>query len=97
MMKEKRIMTMHPQGKKGVNISLLKYEQIKQFILDTVSKNNEITFEALTDLAVSKLTDKFDGKVIWYVVTVKLDLEARNLIERVPKTSPHQLRIPINK
>jgi len=27
------------------------------------------------------------------VVTVKLDLEARGIIERIPKTSPHQLRI----
>lgn len=88
-----KIMTLHPQGKKGVNISYAKYEQIKKFILDTIQTEKEITFEALTDLAVSKLTDKFDGKVIWYVVTVKLDLEARKLIERIPKTSPHKLRL----
>jgi len=92
-MKEDRIMTLHPQGKKGVNISLAKYEQVKKFILDTIHTNGEITFEALTDLAVSKLTDKFDGKIIWYVVTVKLDLEARKLIERIPKSSPHKLRL----
>lgn len=92
-MKEEKIMTLHPQGKKGVNISLAKYEQIKKFILDTIQTKNEITFEALTDLAVSKLTNKFDGKVIWYIVTVKLDLEARKLIERIPKTSPHKLRL----
>lgn len=91
--KEARIVTWHPQGKKGVNISLAKYEQIKKFILDTIQAKHEISFEALTDLAVSKLTGKFDGKVIWYMVTVKLDLEARKLIERIPKTSPHKLRI----
>ncbi|GAB4450660.1 MAG: hypothetical protein Fur0028_06180 [Bacteroidales bacterium] len=92
-MKEERILTLHPKGKKGVNISLAKYDQIKNFILVTLSTEKEITFEALTDLAVSKLTDKFDGKVIWYLVTVKLDLEARKIIERIPKTSPHKLRL----
>jgi len=39
------------------------------------------------------LSATFDGKVVWYVVSVKLDLEARGTIERVPKTSPHELRI----
>ncbi len=38
-----------------------------------------------------KLTATFDAKVRWYVVTVKLDLEARGIIERVPKSSPHIL------
>ncbi|MFW5700508.1 MAG: DUF6958 family protein [Cyclobacteriaceae bacterium] len=40
-----------------------------------------------------KLSSTFDGKVVWYVVTVKLDLEAHEIIERVPKTSPHRLRM----
>ncbi|MCC7429696.1 hypothetical protein IT568_02515 [bacterium] len=56
-------------------------------------EKKEITFKDLTEFAVRQLTDKFDGKVIWYVVTVKLDLEARKLIERMPKTSPHKLRL----
>jgi len=92
-MKEEKILTLHPQGKKGVNISLAKYEQIKEFILNTIRTKKEITFKDLTDLAVSELTDKFDGKVSWYVVSVKLDLEARKLIERIPNTSPHKLKM----
>jgi hypothetical protein len=91
--KDEKILTLHPQGKKGVNISLAKYEQIKKFILDTIQTKKEIRFEDLTDIAVTELSGKFDGKVIWYVVTVKLDLEARKLIERIPKTSPHKLRL----
>ena len=69
-------MTLHPQGKKGVNISRRRYEVIKEFILDTLQEQNEITYEALSDLAVEKLSSTFDGKVVWYVVVVKLDLEA---------------------
>lgn len=94
MSDEPRIMTLHPQGKKGVHILLRRYEQIKEFIMNTVEKDGPITFEELSDRAVDELTPVFDGKVLWYVVSVKLDLEARGLIERIPKTSPHQLRIP---
>ncbi|MFZ6008975.1 MAG: DUF6958 family protein [Bacteroidota bacterium] len=92
-MKEQKILTQHPAGKRGVNISLAKYDQVKDFILETIRKKKEITFESLSDLAVEKLTPAFEGKVLWYVVTVKLDLEARKLIERIPKTSPHKLRL----
>ena len=93
MLDDDKILTMHPAGKKGVNILKRRYEIVKEFILNTLEKEGEITFESLTDRAVDELTDKFDGKVIWYMVTVKLDLEARKTIERIPKTSPHQLRI----
>lgn len=86
-------MTLHPQGKKGVHILKRRYDVIKSFILETVEEKGEISFEELTDLAVEQLTDKFDGKVVWYMVTIKLDLEARKLIERIPRTSPHKLRM----
>ena len=86
-------MTLHPQGKKGVNISKRKYGVIRDFILSTIQEHGKITYEQLDDLATKKLANTFDGKVGWYVVTVKLDLEARGLIERIPKTSPHQLRL----
>lgn len=92
-MNEEKILTQHPQGKKGVNILKRRYDVIKQFILNTIKSHGEISFEALTDLAVDKLSASFDGKVVWYIVTVKLDLEARKLIERGPKTSPHKLRL----
>ena len=43
---------------------------------------------------VEKLQNKFDGKIVWYMVSVKLDLEARHIIERIPKTTPHKLKGP---
>lgn len=93
MEKEERILTLHPNGKKGVNILQKKYAIIRKFILNTVAKNTEISYEDLNDLAIEELSDSFDGKVGWYVVSVKLDLEARGIIERIPKTSPHKLRV----
>jgi len=70
-----------------------KYDSIRKFILETIKEHGEITYSDINDLAVEKLTASFDGKVRWYIVTVKLDLEARNIIERIPKTSPHKLRM----
>ena len=86
-------MTLHPQGKKGVNILKRRYDQIKSYILETIQEYEEITFDQLSDLGVTDLKDKFDGKVLWYIVTVKLDLEARGVIERVPTASPQRLRL----
>ena len=92
-MTEKRIITLHPQGKSGVSILQRRYDVIKAFLLKTLEARNEITYQELSRLAEEQLKLTFDGKVGWYVVTVKLDLEARGIIERIPKTSPHQLRI----
>lgn len=92
-MSDEKIMTLHPQGKKGVNILRSKYDTIKDFLLQKIQEQGEITYSDLNDLAVDELSNTFDGKVPWYVVTVKLDLEARGIIERVPKTSPHKVRL----
>ena len=88
-----RILTLHPQGKAGVNILKRRYDVIKEFIIETIKEHKEITYQELSDLAIDKLSTSFDGKIVWYIVSVKLDLEARNIIERIPKTSPHKLRM----
>ncbi|MEL6945863.1 MAG: hypothetical protein AAFO82_24680 [Bacteroidota bacterium] len=93
MATEEKIMTLHPQAKAGVNILKRRYDFIKDFIIKTVEEYEEISYERLNDLAVEELTESFDGKVGWYIVTVKLDLEARKVIERVPKTIPHKIRL----
>ncbi|MEM8908299.1 MAG: hypothetical protein AAGD05_10680 [Bacteroidota bacterium] len=90
---EEKIRTLHPQNKKGVNIAKHKYDQMVAFIVDRLSQRESISFSELGDLAVDQLTGKFEGSILWYFTTVKLDLEARQIIERIPKTSPHQLRL----
>lgn len=93
LMLDNKILTLHPQGKKGVNIDRDKYETLKNFILETVRSRGQISYQELNELGETTLTDSFPGSVPWYLVTVKLDLEARGLLERVPKTSPHELRL----
>ncbi len=85
-------MTLHPEGKSGVNILKRRYDQIKESIIMILTENGgEIAFKDLSEIAVDILSDKFDGNVLWYVVSVKLDLEARGIIKRIPKTSPHRI------
>lgn len=87
-----RILTLHPDGKQGVNIEALKYEEIKQAILASLT-HRELLFRDLPASVSAHLTAPFDGSIGWYTTTVKLDLEARGLIERVPGHSPQKLRL----
>lgn len=90
---DKRILTLHPQGKQGVNISQAKYDQVRQTLLGLLRRHKTMTFAELTQAAAQALRGKFDGSVSWYVTTVKLDLEARGEIERVAGAGPQQLRL----
>lgn len=93
-MPEEKIMTLHPQGKQGVNISKTKYDQVKEVLLKVIESEQPISFTYMAELSKEILIDEgFDGKPLWYITTVKLDLEARKMIERIPKTSPHELRL----
>ena len=87
-----KILTLHPEGKAGVNIEKTKYDTVKDALLTSL-KDHELTFTALADAAEIQLNGKLDGSIMWYVTTVKLDLEARGLIERVPKVTPQTLRL----
>ena len=88
-----RIMTLHPKGKKGVNIEKTKYDQMRACILDVISAQQPILLKSLNEEVEARLDGSFDGSVIWYLICVKQDLEARGEIELVPKKSPQQLRL----
>jgi len=95
-MKIDRILTRHPdKTKRGVNIDREKYDAAKAAILETLQlKGGEMTFDALFEAACKKLEKaRFEGSPGWYVTTVKLDLEARRVIERVGKDSPQRVRL----
>lgn len=95
-MDEEKILTLHPEeGKRGVNISRSKYEMIRQAILDAVRSQGIITFQGLVSLVDYNLRNRFEGSIPWYVTTVKLDLEARGEIERVP--GPGEQRLSLKK
>jgi len=87
------IRTLHPEKKQGVNISREKYEIIRKAIFTVLRAHPEITFTKLSTAVEKQLDHKFEGSVTWYVTTVKLDLEARGEIKRVPKSRPQLLKL----
>ena len=87
------IRTLHPEKKQGVKISREKYEIIRKAILSALQKQNEITFMNLSRAVEKEVNGNFEGSVTWYVTTVKLDLEARGLIKRVPNSRPQLVRL----
>ncbi len=88
-----RILTLHPDGKKGVNIDRAKYNLVRNTLIDILSDHPEITYQEMNTLAKDHLKSKFDGCVPWYVITIKLDLEAKGIIERIPNSSPQKIRL----
>lgn len=76
-----KILTRHPGGKSGKNISREKYESVKRAILAAL-EGRELTHSELMGNLEARLGDRLDGNVHWYGETVKLDLEARRVIER---------------
>ena len=87
-------MTLHPAGKAGVNIDKQKYDAVRKAILQSLQEHDTLTFGDLTAEVRDKLGGEFAGSISWYVTTVKLDLEARGEIARVPKSSPQRLVLP---
>ena len=86
-MAEEKILTKHPQGKTGRNINKKTYETMKQTILTALGKK-ELTHTELFEQLDKKLQGKVDWNIGWYAETVKLDLEARKVIERTTSKPP---------
>jgi len=90
-MKEKTILTRHPQGKSGKNIAKSKYDAVRRAMESVLRKQERTHTELMTALA-RELKGTFEGNVSWYGETVKLDLEARKVVERTP-TKPQKYRL----
>lgn len=88
-----KILTLHPEGKAGVNIDADKYHQIRRAILERVEKAGEIGFQELAQSLKVELKDTFEGSVSWYVTTVKLDLEARGALICLRKKGGQRIRL----
>ena len=87
------IRTLHPEKKQGVKISREKYEIIRKAILCVLQAEKEITFMNLSRAVEKEVNGSFEGSVMWYVTTVKLDLEARGQVKRVPNSRPQLVKL----
>ncbi len=90
-MADRKILTKHPQGKSGKNIDRQKYESVRNAIISVLEKK-ELTHTELFGALEKRLGRTFSGNVSWYGETVKLDLEARKLIQRTA-SKPQKYRL----
>jgi Family of unknown function (DUF6958) len=87
---ETKVLTRHPHGKSGRSISRQSYETVRSAILSLL-RRTELTHTELMKSLDATLNGKFNGNISWYGETVKLDLEARKIIERTG-TKPERYR-----
>jgi len=93
-MKNEKIQTLHPlPGKINKSITLDKYNFIKEHLLKALGKK-QLTHTELMEALYNRVKDKFEGGIQWYGETIKLDLEARKIIERTA-TKPEKYKLKI--
>lgn len=85
------------EGVGNTRMSTWKYGIYREAILAAIPPSEEgISFKSLPPEVAKILPQehlKDLGSVTWHVTSVKLDLEARGLIERIPKRKPQHLRL----
>ena len=91
MATEEKILTKHPLGKSGRSISKESYETVKQAMLSALD-GKELTHTEFFERINKRLKGNFTGNISWYAETVKLDLEARKIIERT-SSKPQKYRV----
>ena len=83
-------------NKKPKQIAKSKFDMVHRAILRVTPKRGEgVSFNELVDLVegVLKPAELQDlGNLSWHVVTVKLEMEVRGELERIPKVVPQRLR-----
>lgn len=88
---EKKILTKHPLGKSGRNISKAKYDAMRTALVAAL-RSRELTHAELMRAVAVRLKGRFEANVSWYAETVKLDLEARKVVERTA-SKPQRYRL----
>jgi hypothetical protein len=91
---DERVLTKNPDSSKsGVNISRLKYDIVHAAVVETLRQHKEVTMAELMESTNQMLEGSFDGSISWYTTAVKLDMEAKGEVERVPKAKPQKIRL----
>lgn len=88
-----RVQLRHPQGKKAVSMEKEKYDLLKTAMVKYMRTHGNVTFAKLAGGIAKDFKTHgtgFEGSLPWHLEWVKLDLEARKVIKRVPKSAPQE-------
>ena len=84
-------------GKQPTRIDKWKYDLVQSAILAVIPSDElGLEFSRLPQLVEAQIPAddlKRLGSVSWYTTTVKLDMEVKGVIERVPASKPQRLRV----
>ena len=82
-------------GKQPTRIARWKYDLVRSAILAAVPADEQgLEFNKLPELVEGQLSPndlENLGSVSWYTTTIKLDLEVKGDIERIPGSNPQRL------
>jgi len=78
----RKILASHLKVKKGRSPEKVKYGDVAGYLIKCM-RSRPLTFTQMTK-CVEKKARGFRGSIPWYTESIKLDLEARDVIERVP-------------
>lgn len=85
-------------GVGGARVNRARYEAMRKALLKAVPEGKDgIAFRELPNAVKVHLPGgelPGGGSIGWYVTTVKLDLEARGILERLEGVSPQRVRRP---
>lgn len=86
-------------GKQPTRIARWKYDLVHSAILAVIPPNDQgVEFRELPGLVEQHISageiEKL-GSVSWYTTSVKLDMEVKGEIERVPGSKPQRLRFVV--
>ena len=93
---DERITMLNPNtGREDTRIRVAMYEPVRAAILEALGERGEIAFKDLRAEVEARTPAALweDASPGWYTTTVKLDLEARGSIERVPGVRPQTIRV----
>jgi hypothetical protein len=80
-------------AKQGVRIDQAKYDAVHAAIFDNLREYGPMTFTQLGALVKEQLQSTFAGSVTWYYTAIKLDMEARGEIRRIPNSRPQMIEV----
>lgn len=82
--KSKKIIVTHPQTGTEMKFDAAIYNPVKAAIMQSLKGSKGKTFTELTDDVVKIIKKKmpdFKKSIPWYTISVRLDLEARGIVE----------------
>lgn len=91
-----RVQLRHPEpGRRAPRIDSAMYEAVRAAILAALPREGEgLAFSRLAAEVERRTPPQLwkERSIGWFTTAVKLDLEARNLVERIPGAGPQRLR-----